>query len=85
MRKILLSALILSAVGFAAAPASAAPLSGQPIGPQVGVFEKVQMSGYCRRLRRACENKDIRGEVGEGNCRRYRNECLRGYRSRSRD
>ena len=32
-------------------------------------------SRYCRRLRRACENKDVRGEMGEGNCRRYRREC----------
>jgi hypothetical protein len=32
-------------------------------------------SRYCRRLRRACENKEERGEVGEGNCRRYRREC----------
>ena len=32
---------------------------------------------YCRRLRRACEYKDERGETGEGNCRRYRRECGR--------
>ena len=32
---------------------------------------------YCRRLRRACEFKDERGERGEGNCRRYRRECRR--------
>lgn len=32
---------------------------------------------YCRRLRRACEYKDERGERGEGNCRRYRRECGR--------
>ena len=34
-------------------------------------------SRYCRRLRRACEFKDVRGETGEGNCRRYRRECGR--------
>ena len=32
---------------------------------------------YCRRLRRACEFKEERGERGEGNCRRYRRECRR--------
>jgi hypothetical protein len=29
----------------------------------------------CERLRRACVYKEYRGEVGEGNCRRYREEC----------
>jgi hypothetical protein len=29
----------------------------------------------CERLRRACIYKEERGEVGEGNCRRYREEC----------
>jgi hypothetical protein len=33
-------------------------------------------------LRRACEFKNERGEVGEGNCRRYRRECGYGYRGR---
>jgi len=35
--------------------------------------------GYCERLRRACVYKHERGEVGEGNCRRYRSECGRRY------
>jgi len=35
--------------------------------------------GYCERLRRACVYKNERGEVGEGNCRRYRSECGRRY------
>jgi hypothetical protein len=30
---------------------------------------------YCERLREACDEKEERGEVGQGNCRRYRNEC----------
>jgi hypothetical protein len=30
---------------------------------------------HCERLRRACIYKDERGEVGEGNCRRYRRAC----------
>ena len=32
-------------------------------------------SRYCERLRRACTYKEERGEMGEGNCRRYRAEC----------
>ena len=40
-------------------------------------LERVQYGGggYCERLRRACAYKEQRGEVGEGNCRRYRAEC----------
>ncbi|WP_424360320.1 hypothetical protein [Methylocystis parvus] len=29
----------------------------------------------CRELRRACLNKEELGEVGRGNCRRYREMC----------
>ena len=58
---------------------SAAPVTGsvRDATVQPGVVELVQESRYCRRLRRACEFKDERGEVGEGNCRRYRRECGR--------
>lgn len=31
--------------------------------------------GQCEQLRRACELKDQLGERGEGNCRRYREQC----------
>jgi hypothetical protein len=36
--------------------------------------------GYCDQLRRACENKDALGEQGQGNCRRFREECGRPVR-----
>jgi len=36
--------------------------------------------GQCEQLRLACENKDRLGEVGEGNCRRYRQMCQRPSR-----
>lgn len=36
--------------------------------------------GQCEQLRRACEAKDQLGERGEGNCRRYRETCLRPVR-----
>lgn len=39
--------------------------------------------GYCDQLRRACENKDALGESGQGNCRRFREECGGSYREGS--
>jgi hypothetical protein len=36
---------------------------------------RVGRGGQCEQLRRACEYKDVRGEQGEGNCRRYRQTC----------
>jgi hypothetical protein len=63
--------------GVAAVPAGidlrAAAIAGSAV-------EQVQY-GYCERLRRACIYKEERGESGEGNCRRYRRECLGGGRS----
>jgi hypothetical protein len=41
----------------------------------------LKVKSQCETLRRACENKRELGEVGEGNCRRYREEC--GDRSAS--
>jgi hypothetical protein len=76
MRSVILGTIVaigLSSLGLSVA--SAAPIARDGMAGQ-GVIEQVQYeSRYCRRLRRACENKDIRGEVGEGNCRRYRREC----------
>ena len=79
MRSIVLGTMVATGMSvFALSAASAAPLARDGIAGQ-GVIEQAQYeSRYCRRLRRACENKDIRGEVGEGNCRRYRRECGRG-------
>jgi hypothetical protein len=76
MRGIILgSVLLVSCVSSA----SAAPL-GDVRGISVeSLVNHVQRSDsrYCRRLRRACEFKEERGERGEGNCRRYRRECGR--------
>ena len=76
MRSIILGIAVATGMsGVALSAASAAPLARDAIAGQ-GVIEQAQYeSRYCRRLRRACQNKDIRGEVGEGNCRRYRREC----------
>jgi hypothetical protein len=76
MRSIILGAVVATGMSvFAISAASAAPLARDAIAGQ-GVIEQAQYeSRYCRRLRRACENKDIRGETGQGNCRLYRREC----------
>ena len=76
MRSIILGTMLATGMSvFALSSASAAPLGRVGIAGQ-GVVEQAQYeSRTCRRLRRACENKDVRGEVGEGNCRRYRREC----------
>lgn len=56
--------------------ASAAPLGGSQTPGVSGDSMIVKVdSRYCRELRLACENKDRLGERGEGNCRRYREEC----------
>jgi hypothetical protein len=59
--------------------ASAAPVGavGSPAAFDQATIQLAQYwrGGYCARLRRACEFKYERGEVGEGNCRRYRQEC----------
>lgn len=46
------------------------------IGPG-GVRVDGRRGGQCEQLRLACENKDRLGERGEGNCRTYRETCLR--------
>jgi len=61
---------------------SAASVSAQPKATlQTGSGLVLKVQGRCETLRRACENKRELGEVGEGNCRRYREEC--GQRSAS--
>jgi hypothetical protein len=44
--------------------------------PVVGL-PTIAVARDCRELRRACEMKDQLGERGQGNCRRYREECQR--------
>ena len=72
----IIGAMILAA-GLGLASVSNAVAA--PVGVDVrgaGFVEQVQYGGgYCERLRRACIYKEQRGEVGEGNCRRYRQEC----------
>lgn len=75
----MITALILAAgLGLASVSSAAATPVGVDVrGFREGITESVQYrgGGYCERLRRACVYKEERGEVGEGNCRRYREEC----------
>jgi hypothetical protein len=80
MRSFIIGAFAAASLGVFAATASAAPLSSKTFSAPENLVEKAQSGRYCARLRRACEFKNERGEVGEGNCRRYRRECGHGYR-----
>jgi hypothetical protein len=80
MRSIVLGTVLATGMSIFAYSAVAAPLTPEAMPPQSLIEQAQYESRYCRRLRRACENKDVRGEVGEGNCRRYRRECGRGRR-----
>jgi hypothetical protein len=82
MRTILSAAVLALGVGLAIQPsAAAAPIGAASHGPDAfqSMAERVQYwgggGGYCARLRRACQYKEERGEVGYGHCRRYREEC----------
>lgn len=80
MRAIIGAIILTAAVGLASVSgAVATPIGANALGGGVfeNVLDRVQYGGgrYCERLRRACEYKDERGEAGQGNCRRYREEC----------
>lgn len=77
MQKSVIALVLTAAVGLLSLPAASAPIAISGTSPQSAV-ELTQFwgGGYCARLRRACEFRSERGEVGEGNCRRYRTECL---------
>jgi cytochrome c-type biogenesis protein CcmH/NrfF len=82
MRKILLVTATLGALVVMDAPSLAQGIRIGPGGVDVddgrGYREERDERRYrrlCRELRDACENKDIYGEEGRGNCRRYRRTC----------
>jgi hypothetical protein len=75
MRTSLIAGALIAGIGYVGT-ASAAPLTDtKPMVSGQSLVEHAQSSSYCRRLRRACQFKDERGERGEGNCRRYRRVC----------
>jgi hypothetical protein len=63
--------LMTTGAGFAA-PVSNAYLNG---GAAFGSSVLQVQYGFCERLRWKCEHKYELGQEGEGNCRRYREEC----------
>lgn len=65
---------------------SAAPLAGSQAPGVTGSDSMVVRveSRNCRELRLACKKKDELGERGEGNCRRYREECGENHCARLR-
>lgn len=80
MRTIIGAFIIAAVVGLASvsgAVATPVGVNAREAGVLENVVDQVQYGGgrYCERLRRACIYKEERGEVGEGNCRRYRAEC----------
>ena len=80
MRAIIGAMILAAGLGLASATSAVAAPVGVDVrgaGFPESVVEQVQYwgGGYCARLRRACIYKEERGEVGEGNCRRYRAEC----------
>jgi hypothetical protein len=78
MRQSLYGVLLACCLSFLGISAASAAQAGGGIPSLAGVqtlLEQVQYGGYCSRLRYRCENKDELGEEGEGNCRRYRQEC----------
>jgi hypothetical protein len=76
MRTVLLS-LGIGLIGVSAGLAAPGGRLVQDATARGAIVQQVQYwsGGRCERLRRACIYKEQRGEVGEGNCRRYRAEC----------
>jgi hypothetical protein len=61
MRLIILGTVIAAGMSFPISAASAAPLARDGIAGQAVIEMAQYESRHCRRLRRACENKDVRG------------------------
>ena len=77
MRAVLCALTLAVTCGLGFAAAEAAPVGAGISSGAENTVSQVQFwrDRSCERLRRACENKDRRGEAGEGNCRRYRAQC----------
>jgi hypothetical protein len=83
MRSLIVGIVASASLGFLVSSASATGMATGDVrdaASHQSLIEQAQYGRHCARLRRACEFKHERGEVGEGNCRRYRRECGRGRR-----
>ena len=74
------AAMIFLSLGSASAAPVSAPQSAGKTAIET-VLQQAQYGGYCERLRERCRFKYELGEAGEGNCRRYREECGGGRAS----
>ena len=80
MRAVIGATILAAGLGLGSVPSAVAAPVGADLrstGVSESAVQQVQYGNghYCERLRRACVYKEQRGEVGEGNCRRYRAEC----------
>ena len=75
----MIAAMLLASLASAANALAPPAVGGRGAPARERLTVEVQdwRGGYCERLRRSCLYKQERGEVGEGNCRRYRAECSR--------
>jgi hypothetical protein len=81
MNKVIAGLTIVLALGFSGFDVTNSSLgSGLPTVSLTTAAQAQWDDRRCRRLRRACEFKHERGEAGEGNCRRYRQQCGRWWR-----
>ena len=71
----MIAAMVLATLASGANALALPAAGGRGAPARERLTMEVQYGGYCERLRRACRYKEERGEVGEGNCRRYRAEC----------
>ena len=75
MKSITLWAIVPAIAMAVAGAAWAQPLSfGLIDGDRAGGFV-LRVEDDCEDLRRACLDKDAMGERGQGNCKRYREQC----------
>lgn len=66
----------IAALAFAVAGAAcASPLSFSLMGAVTANSFVMRAQEGCGELRRACLYKDVMGERGQGNCKRYRQKC----------
>jgi hypothetical protein len=79
VRSLLLAAIFALFSAGLTSGATLSTYSQEGLKNGAGFVLKVQ--SRCETLRRACANKRELGEVGQGNCRQYREEC--GGRSAS--
>lgn len=82
MRKLMIAAAAIGTLVVLGTPSLAQGIRIGPGGVQIddgrGYGEdrdERRFRRMCRELRDRCENRDIYGEEGQGNCRRYRRTC----------